>query len=185
MSIVLGYTKGKIQVYSSYKPPLLIQSSIRDSSLWIPYSIHWIPDFLPVEFLPCVEFWIPWAETRFQDQGIGIPHAIFFFRIRNPNTFTWAEYKGETFSSSLRKVLWNVMIPASQFLTNELCQRLVSGFVLSIRIYFQPDSDISKYSLGALLCSTRNGNKILYNYPPKGKWIVVDIYIPDAKRRGI
>lgn len=88
MSIVLGYIKAKIQVYSSYKPPFLIQSSIRDSSLWIPYSIHWIPDFLSMEFLSWVEFWIPWAETRFQDQGIRIPHAIFFlfleYRIRIP-----------------------------------------------------------------------------------------------------
>lgn len=147
MSIVLGYIKAKIQVYSSYKPPFLIQSSIRDSSLWIPYSIHWIPDFLSMEFLPRVEFWIPWAETRFQDQGIRIPHAIFcfVFRIQNPNTFTWAEYKGETFSSSLRKVLWNVMIPASQFLTNEF--------------YFQPDYDFVTNSVRTFFLATSSKHR--------------------------
>ena len=29
-----------------------------------------------------------------------------------------------------------------------------------------------------------NFSRIVYNYPPKGRWIVVDIY-RDAKRRGI
>ena len=140
MSIVLGYIKAKIQVYSSYKPPFLIQSSIRDSSLWIPYSIHWIPDFqliLTVSGILDSMSWNPIPRPRNQDSTC---YFFFVFTIQNPNTFTWAEYKGETFSSSLRKVLWNVMIPASQFLTNEF--------------YFQPDYDFVTNSVRTFFLAT-------------------------------
>jgi len=33
-------------------------------------------------------------------------------------------------------------------------------------------------------CSSDLENEVLYKYPPKGRWIVVDIY-RDAKRRGM